>query len=199
MNPVERGSAPTIHVFTFKEGLLSRLAHDLRLRLERFEVQVEAGRLTARFDTGSIRLDGIMRRGALDAVALSASDRREIEQTIATRVLDAAHHPSAVLTATLHAEGAGARVRGELDLHGRRAHVESLVRVEGDLLRAEVVLVPSRWGIAPYRAMGGTLKVQDRVRVEVTLPIAGLDVANTALDAIAQQWRTHATAAAPSG
>ena len=192
-------STPTIHIFTFKEGLLSRLAHDLRLRVERFEVRLEGGRLTARFDTRSIRVDGVMRHGALDASAPGESDRREIERTIAGRVLDVARHPSVVLTATLHVEGRGARVRGELELHGRREPIDALVRVDGDQLRAEVVLTPSRWGIAPYRAMGGTLRVQDRVRVEVALPVAGLDVANTALDAIAHQWQTHAvTTASPS-
>ena len=28
-------TAPTIHVFTYKDGLLARLAHDLRLSLRR--------------------------------------------------------------------------------------------------------------------------------------------------------------------
>ena len=189
-------SPPTIHIFTFKEGLLSRFAHDLRLRLERFELHVEAGRVAGSFDMRSTRVDGVMHRGSLDASAPSTNDRRDIEQAMAGRVLDVAQHPNAALTATLHAEGTGVRMRGELELHGRRAPVEALVRAEGELLRAELVLTPSRWGIAPYRALGGTLKVQDRVRVEVALPIAGLDVANTLLAEISHRWQMPPTTTA---
>jgi hypothetical protein len=39
----------TVHVFTFKEGLLARAAHDLRLRLERFRVSLDQEALVAIF------------------------------------------------------------------------------------------------------------------------------------------------------
>jgi hypothetical protein len=38
------------------------------------------------------------------------------------------------------------------------------------MLAVEVPLVPSRWGIAPYRALAGALKLQDRVIVRLSLP-----------------------------
>lgn len=182
-------SQPALHIFTFKEGLLSRLAHDLRLRIERFDVQVEGGRVTASFDTRSVAVDGGMRDGTLAPGTLSARDRREIERTIAGRVLDVSNHPKAEFTASLQAEGTGVRVRGDLALRGQKQSLDALVRAEGDALRLEVVLVPSRWGIAPYRAMAGTLKLQDRVRVEVTLPIGTLNLAPAELDAITCRWQ----------
>jgi hypothetical protein len=39
--------------------------------------------------------------------------------------------------------------------------------VRGARLVGELELAPSQWGIKPFRALGGTLKVQDRIRVAV--------------------------------
>jgi len=59
----------------------------------------------------------------------------------------------------------------------------------GDALRCEIELKPSDFGIAPYRALGGALKVQDRVRVVLTLdpPATGLDD----LDALQARWTSE--------
>jgi hypothetical protein len=39
--------------------------------------------------------------------------------------------------------------------------------LRGERLTGELEIVPSHWGIKPYRALGGTLKVQDRIRVAI--------------------------------
>ena len=52
--------ADAIHVFTFKEGLLSRLAHDLRLSVTHYDIELRAGRVRARFDVASARVDGVV-------------------------------------------------------------------------------------------------------------------------------------------
>src|SRR5699024_3376872 len=53
----------TLQVFTFKEGILARAAHDLRLSLERFQVSLDQDTLSAAFETASLRVDGTMRGG----------------------------------------------------------------------------------------------------------------------------------------
>jgi hypothetical protein len=47
----------TIQVFTFKAGLLARVAHDLRLTLREHEASVQARRIRASGVADSLRID----------------------------------------------------------------------------------------------------------------------------------------------
>ena len=159
----------TIQVFTYKDGLLARLAHDLRLTLRRFEIQRDGASVQARFWPGSLQVDGaIDRRAQLEA--MSDGDRRKIGENIAGDVLHLDRAPEASFRGQIVAGGA---VEGELTLAGRSAAVRVPVQVVGDRLRAEVTLAPSRWGIAPYKALAGAIKLQDRVLVVVELRANG--------------------------
>ena len=158
----------TIQVFTYKDGLLARLAHDLRLTLGRFEIQRDGASVQARFWPGSLHVDGaIDRRGQLDTDTLSDSDRRKIGENIAEHVLHLDRFPEASFRGQIVGGGA---VEGELTLAGRSAAVRVPVQAAGGRLRGEVTLVPSRWGIAPYKALAGAIKLQDRVLVVLDLP-----------------------------
>jgi hypothetical protein len=48
----------TLYVFTFKEGLLSKVAHDLRLSVQRFSVQVDGENVVAAIATSALTVDG---------------------------------------------------------------------------------------------------------------------------------------------
>jgi len=162
------GLTGTIQVFTYKDGLLARLAHDLRLTLGRFEIQREGATVQARFWPGTLQVDGaIDRRGQLDPNALSDSDRRKVGENIAGDVLHLDRFPEASFRGQIVAGGAA--VEGELTLAGRSAAVRVPVQVVADRLRAEVTLVPSRWGVAPFKALAGAIKLQDRVLVVLEL------------------------------
>jgi hypothetical protein len=157
----------TIQVFTYKDGLLARLAHDLRLTLRRFEIQRDGAAITARFWPGSLHVDGaIDRHGQLDVNTLSDNDRRKIGENIADDVLHLDRFPEA----SFRGQIVGDAVEGELSMAGRSASVRVPVQAAGGRLRGEVILVPSRWGITPYKALAGAIKLQDRVRVVVDLP-----------------------------
>jgi hypothetical protein len=165
--------APTIHVFTYKDGLLARLAHDLRLSLRRFEVVKSGTTITGRFWPDSLVVDGVVERsGQVDTRALSEADRKKIAGNIADEILLLARFPEAVFTGTVVAGGAG--VEGSLTLVGKAAPVNVSVEAVDGRLRANVTLVPSRWGVAPYRALAGAIKLQDRVLVKIDFP-AGVE------------------------
>ena len=160
-----------IEVFTYKDGLLARLAHDLRLSLGRFEIVREGDEIRGRFWPGSLTVDGAIGRGGeLDTRALSASDRSKIAGNIAEHVLDLARFPEAAFTGKLAAGEGTHTLEGTLTLVGRAVPLRVSVRAAGGRLLAEVPLVPSRWGIAPYRALAGAIKLQDRVLVKLDLP-----------------------------
>ncbi len=160
----------SIHVFTYKDGLLARLAHDLRLSLRRFEIEREGEELRARFWPGSLVVDGVAdRQGEVDTQALSESDRRKIVGNIAEAVLRTGQFAEAEFRGRLVEQERA--IDGELTLLGKTLPQRVTLRGEGERRIGETTLVPSRWGIAPYRALAGAIKLQDRVLVRALLPI----------------------------
>jgi hypothetical protein len=161
---------PRIQLFTYRAGLLARLGDDLEFALGSAQLTLDTTRIHGRFQLSSLRVLGAIRRGRLDPHALDAKDKREIE-AVAGEILEAREHPEAVLEAEV-AVRAGDRfqVRGELTLRGQARPIQFDVQ-SGASLRASIELTPSRWGIAPHRALGGALKLQDRIGVHVSLPL----------------------------
>lgn len=164
---------PKIEVFTYKDGLLARLAHDLRLSLRRFEVVKSGPTITGKFWPASLVVDGVVERsGQVDTRALSEADRKKIAGNIANEVLLLGQFPEVTFTGTIVAGGAG--VEGDLTLVGRTMAMNLSVEAVDGRLRGNVTLVPTRWGIAPYRALAGAIKLQDRVLVKVDFPAAAV-------------------------
>lgn len=132
---------------------------------------IDGGSVTASFEPGSLRVDGVMKRGRLDPRGLSARDYAKIEATIRDDVLDTRRHPTAEVTGSLVETGDGVELDGTLTLVGRTTPLPRIrTSTRADVWRVEVDLAPSRWGVAPYRALGGTLRLQDRARLELELP-----------------------------
>lgn len=158
----------TIQVFTFKEGLLSKVAHDLRLTLGQFEIDFdpESGSISGRFSPATLTVDGAMRDGRVDEGALKPKDKREIQGNIQKKILHTARHPEAVFTGSLD----GTKVSGDLSLAGRTAPLDFTATVTDGRIRGRATLVPTRWGIQPYKALLGAIKLQDRVEVTFDLP-----------------------------
>ena len=171
MKPVpEEIREGSVQIFTFKTGLLSRVAHDLQLRVEGFAIQVDGDEIVGRFRPVSITVDGVIRRGQLDLHALSDRDQAEILDNIRTTILQTTRHPEVVVRGTIVAASSGWRVDGTLELKGTKQPLVILVRREGARARGEVEIVPSRWGIPPFRALLGAIQLQDRVKIAFDLP-----------------------------
>lgn len=163
---------PTLRVFVFKDGLLSRLGHDLRLSVHEFELHVRNKAVTGSFNSGSLRVDGVMKRGKLVADGLSAKDKRKVEASVREQVLQSERFPRIELEARAETSGDSARVCGSLTLLGRRCALDPVhVIPAGTNILARTALTPSRWGVAPYKALAGALKVRDHLEVELTLPM----------------------------
>jgi hypothetical protein len=156
----------TICVYTFKEGLLSKLAHDLRFTLSRFSVSARGTEVSARFEIASLRVDGVMRSGKLERGELSQADREKIHETMKD-VVSSREYGEARLTAKLLTKEPPFVLEGLLTLRAETKPISLHLERQGDRLLGEITLIPSQWGIRPYRALGGTLKLQDRVRVTV--------------------------------
>jgi polyisoprenoid-binding protein YceI len=163
----------TVEVLTFREGVLSAMAHDLLLRVTSFELAIDPDvpAVTARLDPASLRVVTAMRDGRPLPGALRPADVREIEATIAGTVLAARRFPEIRFVSTGVARKDDAlEVRGELTLAGLTRPLALAVRHEGDRLVGAVRLHQPDFGIRPYRAMLGTLRVKPEVVVRVSLP-----------------------------
>lgn len=167
-------SAAECLIYSYKEGLLARLAHDLKLRVQRLEVRIDpsAPAVEAELDTRSVEVQGFRRDGVDDPRPIGAADRSQIEKNLHLDVLASAHFPQARFVSTSIAASAdGFTVRGTLTLHGRSGEISAPVRRAGNRYLATVTLRPSQFGIKPYSAALGALKVRDEVTVTLSVPI----------------------------
>jgi hypothetical protein len=164
---VPRGSG-TLDVFTFKAGVLAVAAHDLHLRLEGFTVSLDGEEVRAELPLERLRLLGPLERGVTVTDRYTAAQVAEVESAMRRDVLAVGEHPIALFTG--HATGSGdLDVEGTLELAGKRAPLALRVGRHDGAYRGTVELRPSRWGIAQYRALLGAIRLQDRVRIEVTV------------------------------
>ena len=157
----------TCEVFTQREGVLAGVGHDLKLSVERFEIDADRRKVVARFDAASVRVVAAMRGGNEDPRALSDRDRAEIERNIVRDVLEAHRYPEITFVST---EVLAGRVRGTLTLHGREMSGEFPFEEADGRCVANVDLDVRRFGIRPYSAMLGALRVAPTVRVVVITP-----------------------------
>jgi polyisoprenoid-binding protein YceI len=158
--------AARCRVFTFKEGLLAAAAHDLELEVTRFsvEVELEAGEVDARFDAASLRVVQALAAGR--PALLSARDRQTIERHIVEDVLHAARFPEVRFRGRSRADGAA--LDGTLTLHGRERQVQVALGRDGDARTGEATLHQPDFGITPFSALLGTLRVRPDVRIRFT-------------------------------
>ena len=158
-------------VFTFRDGLLSMMAHDLELRVTHFALDVDEDRraVTARFDATSLRVVQASRDGRPMPDALGARERAQIERSVGGDVLHAERFPEVVFASTSATERPGGfAVTGTLTLHGVSRPVDVDVRLDGDRAVAEARVHQPDFGVKPFTAMLGALKVKPDVVVRVT-------------------------------
>ncbi|HMU40545.1 MAG TPA: YceI family protein [Pseudomonadota bacterium] len=178
-------SAPAFscHVLTFKEGFLSSVAHDLKLRVERCRLELrnkdeqetadlsENTFISAFFDPKSVRVVCARRDGRDQPDALSADQKAEIEQRIQKDVLHTDRFPEIRFVSTnIHRRPNGFEVAGELFLHGERKNAKGQIHGRDDAWMCEVSLHQPQFGIRPYSALLGTLRIKPDVIVSASLP-----------------------------
>jgi hypothetical protein len=170
--------ASSLSVWTEKEGLLSPVAHDLEILATGITVvaTLEGGRFSVKLavPVAGLRVRGAVKRGVVSP--LSAKDTAEVEKTMRGTVLDAAKTPEIVYAAE-GTVGADLDVSGDLSLNGKTlplpvsVHVSAMADGTRDERRVEGVVrfKQTAFGVKPYSAMLGTLRVKDEVRVSWSL------------------------------
>ena len=111
-----------------------------------------------------------MSRGKLDPGVLSPRDHAKIEDNIRREVLRERQFPSPSFEGECgRGDGGNIEVRGKLRLCGRERELSFRLENREDRLWGRIPLRPSDWGIAPFKALAGAIKLQDRIVIELDL------------------------------
>ena len=160
-------------LFSFKDGLLARLAHDLKLQVERFSIEVDdaSQQIKATFDPSSIQVVCAQIDGRDDPSTLSKGDKKKIYDNVTKDVLRIRKHPEIRFDSTKVVErGEGFAVEGTLQIHGKSRNIQTSVRADGDRWVTELKLHQPDFGIKPFSAALGALKVKPDVMIRVSVP-----------------------------
>jgi polyisoprenoid-binding protein YceI len=153
----------TLTVRTRRTGAAAKAGHDLLIEVTAWEARLdpEAGSVTLTADPRSLRV----LEGTGGMQALDESDKAGIAQTIDEEVLEG----RPIEFRSTHVErGDPMRVEGELELAGETRPISFELAAAGDGgVAGTAVVTQSEWGMKPYTALFGTLKVADEVEVAV--------------------------------
>lgn len=164
----------TIHVFTFKAGLLARVAHDLRLTAHKHELTLEGHRIRGYCAADSLAVDGVMTAHGLDPNGLSDKDKRQILETVQNEILDSRRFPRIEFEGQVEKRSQQQlSLRGQLRLKNQNRPIVTDLMHSADRVQATFELKPSEFGIAPYKALAGAIKLEDRVRVSIAIVLDG--------------------------
>jgi hypothetical protein len=158
-------SVMTVHVY--KAGLLSAFGHDHDISAPAAGTVDVAGRgVELHVEAAALRVQ--------DA-KVSDKDRAEIQATmLGSAVLDAVHYPEIRFRSTsAESGGSGAwKVAGELTLHGETRAVSMDVHEKEGHYAGTCRLDITNFGIKPFKAAGGAVRVKDTVEIEFDIQLA---------------------------
>ena len=160
----------TLSVRTQRTGAAAKAGHNLLLHVNSWEARLtigaEAAGSSLELDVDGTSLRVIEGTGGMQA--LGEDDKANINETIDDEVLkrQAITFRSTAIAAA--ADGSGLSVRGDLTLLGTtRPLAFEVTGGDGGTLTAVAVVKQTDWGMKPYSALFGALKVVDEVEVAI--------------------------------
>jgi polyisoprenoid-binding protein YceI len=153
-----------LHVETGRSGAAAKAGHDLVIDVNSWEATLEVG------DNSSLSLSADptslhVREGKGGMQALKDDDKEDIRKTIDKDVLK--KKGISFTSSTVEAAGDGLKVSGDLEIAGTSKPITFDVSESGGTITGSAELKQSDWGIKPYSALFGALKVNDEVKVVI--------------------------------
>lgn len=171
--PIEAGTYTlgpdnaTLRVKTGRHGAAAKAGHDLVIEVKSWEATLTvagdpaASSLELTADPTSLHV--LKGEGGLQA--LGDDDKADIRKSIDKDVLK--KKAIAFKSTSVAEAGGGLSVGGDLEIGGKSKPVEFVVTGGGGKAAGSATINQSDWGIKPYSALFGALKVNDDVTVEV--------------------------------
>ena len=170
-------SQGTLLLHTSRGGMAKKVGHDLVIEAQRWtaKVDVDADDLTR--STASVTVDARSLEvvsGQGGAKPLTDKDRRDIKENIDKKVLNTDKFPDITFTSSrVEANGGGkVTVHGDLTIMGNARPASMEMTVGDTKADGRMTVKQSDWGIKPFSALMGTLKLADSldITVEATVP-----------------------------
>ena len=169
-------------IYTYKDGFLARLAHDLKLRVERFHIVIKKDpyktpqsrmkmHVRAVFDATSIRSVTAMKDGVESPGTLKPWDHALIEQFMRIYVLKSGTFPEIVFKSTGFSRNSNRlRVNGTLTLRdSTRPLIITKKKGTRKMFAGGSALYQPDFGIKPFSAFMGAIKIKPEVRIELQI------------------------------
>ena len=159
----------TLSVRTSRIGAAAKAGHDLLIHVTVWQATLEVGedplQIGIVFDADPTSLH--VQEGTGGIKALGKDDKSSIRETIDDDVLR--RKPIEFRsTAVRPSDGGRVAVEGELTLAGKTAPIAFDVTIGDDgSVQGSAVVKQSNWGIKPYSALFGALKVADDVTISI--------------------------------
>jgi hypothetical protein len=164
----------TLAVRTKRGGAAAKAGHDLDMLVTAWEGTLEVGEDGAatsaelKADATSLRVQ----KGTGGMQALGEEDKDNIHQTIDDEVLE--RQDIVFRSTAVESAPSGLRVEGELTLAGTTKPLAFELAVADDgKLAATATVTQTAWGMKPYSALWGALKVLDEVEVALDGKVEG--------------------------
>ena len=154
----------TLSVRTGRTGTVAKAGHDLLLHVTKWQATLAVGEdpsLTLDADATSLKV----REGTGGMMALDDGDLANIEQTIDDDVLK--RQDISFRSTRVEKTADGLSVTGDLTLRGTSKPIAFELELGDGRVRGEAVVTQTAWGMKPYTALFGALKVADDVRVAI--------------------------------
>jgi polyisoprenoid-binding protein YceI len=160
--PTFDAAAVNCQVSVFREGLLTSMGHDVTFQVTNLSLDVgDDDGITVDLDAGSLRVT---------TQAVKESDRKDIEKNT-EKTLEVRKHPKIQFhSVSVVRDGDRARIKGDLTLHGVTKPISVEARDDGRHWNAKITLDQREFGIKPFSAMLGALKVKPEVEVNISVP-----------------------------
>ena len=158
----------TLSVRTKRTGAAAKAGHDLLIHVTSWRATLaigeDGGETSAELVADSTSLEVIEGTGGVQA--LGEDDRANIGQTIEDEVLEGKEIQFRSTRAEPDADGERIDFEGELTIGGATHPVGFGLTISDDgAISAGAVVKQTDWGIEPYSALFGALKVRDEVEV----------------------------------
>lgn len=156
----------SIRVKTYRQGVASRAGHDLVIDVARWQATLSVDQTGATIELTADPRSLVVREGVHGVKPLSENDRVEIEKNIDEKALRGAPINFRSSRAAPVGDDGRVAVAGNLEMAGQTRPIRFVLSVDREgSVEGVARLTQSEWGIKPYSALMGALKVADEVEV----------------------------------
>ncbi len=170
-------STGTLLLHTGREGMAKKVGHDLLIKAKKWTAKVNVdgddltkSTATVTVDTRSLEVVS----GEGGAKPISDKDRKDIKENIDKKVLKTDKFPEITFQSSrVESKGADkATVHGDLTIMGTARPASMDFTLSGSKANGSMTIKQSDWGIKPFSALMGALKLADQltITVEATVP-----------------------------